>query len=98
MNRQPSLSGAGAGAYYEALRAEIARIAETEMDSVATTPSSGSPGSRAEFPRLELSRPLDGVVMLRATTHEVLCDVLERTSHAPRPAGRLRIEVDPLQI
>ena len=39
--------------------------------------------------------PLDGQFLLRAPTHEPLLDLLART---PRPAERLRIEVDPLRI
>ena len=39
--------------------------------------------------------PLDGQFLLRASSHEPLLDVLART---PRPAERLRVEVDPLRI
>ena len=39
--------------------------------------------------------PLDGRYLLRAPSHEPLLDLLART---PRPAGRLRVEVDPLRV
>ena len=39
--------------------------------------------------------PLDGQFLLRAATHEPLLDLLART---PRPAQRLRVEVDPLRV
>lgn len=39
--------------------------------------------------------PLDGQFLLRAPTHEPLLDLLART---PRPAERLRVEVDPLRV
>ena len=39
--------------------------------------------------------PLDGQFLLRAASHEPLLDLLART---PRPAKRLRIEVDPLRV
>lgn len=39
--------------------------------------------------------PRDGRFLLRAPSHEPLLDVLART---PRPAERLRVEVDPLRV
>ena len=39
--------------------------------------------------------PLDGQYLLRAPSHEPLLDLL---AHTPRPAGRLRVEVDPLRV
>ena len=39
--------------------------------------------------------PRDGQFLLRAASHEPLLDLLSRT---PRPAERLRIEVDPLRV
>lgn len=41
---------------------------------------------------VEALGPADGRYLLRAEDHQHLCDALART---PRPAGRLRIEVDP---
>ena len=39
--------------------------------------------------------PLNGQFLLRARTHQPLLDLLART---PRPAERLRVEVDPLRV
>ena len=39
--------------------------------------------------------PADGHWLLRAADHQVLCDALARTV---RPAGRVRVEVDPLRV
>jgi hypothetical protein len=44
---------------------------------------------------LEIRGPLDGRYRVRAPDHQVLCDAL---AGAPRPAGRLRVAVDPLRI
>ena len=46
-------------------------------------------------PGVDVLGPSEGQWLLRAPDHEVLCDTLAAT---PRPAGRLRIEVDPLRI
>lgn len=46
-------------------------------------------------PGVELLGPADGRWLLRAADHRTLCDVLAST---PRPAGRIRVEVDPLRI
>jgi len=43
---------------------------------------------------VELLGPTDGRWLVRAPDHRTLCDALAAT---PRPAGRLRIEVDPLR-
>lgn len=47
-----------------------------------------------EVEGLEVLGPAGGRWLLRAPDHRVLCDSL---AAAPRPAGRLRIEVDPLR-
>ena len=44
---------------------------------------------------VEVLGPLDGRYVARAPDHQVLCDAL---AAAPRPAERLRIEVDPLRF
>ena len=44
---------------------------------------------------VEVLGPSDGQWMVRAATHELLCDAL---AAAPRPGGRLRISVDPLRF
>ncbi len=44
--------------------------------------------------RVEVTGPLDGAWSVRADDHNMLCDVL---ASVPRPAGRLRVEVDPVR-
>jgi primosomal protein N' (replication factor Y) len=39
--------------------------------------------------------PADGAYLVRAPSHSVLCDAL---ASVPRPAGRLRVAVDPLRV
>ena len=49
----------------------------------------------AADPAVIIRGPLDGQFLLRAPSHEPLLDRLART---PRPAERLRVEVDPLRV
>lgn len=44
---------------------------------------------------VEVQGPADGRYRVRADDHTALCDAL---AEAPRPAGRLRVEVDPLRV
>ena len=44
---------------------------------------------------IEVLGPVDGRWLLRAPDHRTLCDALATT---PRPAGRVRVDVDPLRI
>ncbi len=44
--------------------------------------------------RVQVSGPVDGVWSVRAPDHDTLCDLL---ASVPRPAGRLRVEVDPVR-
>jgi primosomal protein N' (replication factor Y) len=44
---------------------------------------------------IEILGPADGRWLVRAPDHGTLCDVLARV---PRPAGRLRLAVDPLRV
>jgi hypothetical protein len=46
-------------------------------------------------PGVEVLGPGDGRWLLRAPDHTTLCAALAVT---PRPAGRLRVEVDPLRV
>jgi primosomal protein N' (replication factor Y) len=46
-------------------------------------------------PSVQVLGPADGAYLLRAPDHRTLCDALAATA---RPAGRLRIAVDPLRI
>lgn len=48
-----------------------------------------------ERPGVELLGPAAGAWLVRAADHQILCDAL---AAAPRPPGRLRIEVDPLRV
>ena len=50
---------------------------------------------QAEETEVRVRGPLDGSFLLRADSHEPLLDLLART---PRPAERLRLEVDPLRV
>ena len=76
------VSGVLAPAYAESLRRE----ADVTTNPDATAPSATTPVS-----------PLgDDRFLVRADTHESLCDLLART---PRPSGRgLRVEVDPASL
>lgn len=44
---------------------------------------------------VDLLGPRDGTWLLRAPDHATLLSALEQ---APRPAGRLRLDVDPLRV
>jgi len=54
----------------------------------AAVAGAGSPG-------VEVLGPDDGRWLVRAPDHEALCDAL---AAAPRPPGRLRVEVDPARV
>jgi primosomal protein N' (replication factor Y) len=45
-------------------------------------------------PGVEVSGPVDGAWSVRGPDHDKLCDLL---ASVPRPAGRLRVEVDPVR-
>ena len=52
--------------------------------------------SRRSAPEgVEVLGPADGRWLVRAADHRTLCDALAATA---RPAGRLRVEVDPLRV
>ena len=91
-----------------ALHADPSRLAVVEAarraalrfppdTAVAAVSGQGAPAFVAALPPasgLEVLGPADGRWLLRAPGHRTLCDALAAT---PRPAGRLRIEVDPLR-
>jgi len=54
----------------------------------------GAALARAAPPAVEVRGPVDGVWSVRAPDHERLCDLL---AAVPRPAGRLRVAVDPVR-
>jgi primosomal protein N' (replication factor Y) len=60
-------------------------------DPWSATPWGAPPGPR----EVEILGPADGRWLVRAPDHGILCDVLARV---PRPAGRLRLAVDPLRV
>ncbi len=60
--------------------------------SGAAADAYGSALAVAAAPGVEVSGPLDGQWSVRADDHSALCDML---ASVPRPAGRLRVEVDP---
>ena len=77
------VSGVLAPAYAEALRGEADAPTGPPAPGPAPTTTSVSPLGDDRF-------------LLRADTHEPLCDLLART---PRPPGRgLRVEVDPVSL
>ena len=90
-----------------ALHADPDRVAEAERPrrvELAFPPATALArvsGPRAEAfvaglsASLEALGPDDGRWVLRAPDHQVLCDGL---AAAPRPAGRLRVEVDPQRL
>ena len=66
--------------------------------AMAVVSGAGAPAFVEAFGRPEhvvVQGPVDGAWRLRAPDHQVLCDALAATA---RPAGRLRIEVDPLRM
>ncbi len=92
-----------------ALLAEPTRVSDAERDrrqllgyppakAMAVVSGASAPAWVDAFvaPRgVELLGPSEGQWIVRAATHELLCDSL---AAAPRPGGRLRIEVDPLRF
>ena len=104
--RQPDHPGVQA-----AVRADPSIVAAVERDRRRTLglPPYGAqarvsgPGAEAfiaalrqdEGTEVGIRGPLDGNYLLRARSHEPLLDLLAGT---PRPAERLRVEVDPLRV
>jgi primosomal protein N' (replication factor Y) len=89
-----------------ALHADPSRLAVVEAarraalrfppeTAVASVSGQAAPAFVAALaPGLEVLGPANDRWLLRAPDHKTLCDALAAT---PRPAGRLRIEVDPLR-
>ena len=89
------VSGVLAPVYAEALGRELQVPAESEAGAGAGAGLSGSgpPGAHSS---VTLSPLGDDRFLLRADSHEPLCDLLART---PRPSGRgLRVEMDPATL
>jgi primosomal protein N' (replication factor Y) len=86
--------------------AEAQRRADLRFPPVAPMAAVSGPGAAElvaalemppvlDQPRLEVLGPAAGRWLVRATSHEELAEALAR---APRPAARVRIEVDPLRV
>ncbi|HET7651851.1 MAG TPA: hypothetical protein VFK42_02375 [Acidimicrobiales bacterium] len=92
-----------------ALHADPSRVSAAEADrrralgyppfaAMAVLSGEAAPAFVAELgrpPGVAVLGPTDGRWLLRAPDHETLCDAL---AAAPRPPGRLRVEVDPLRL
>ena len=82
---------------------ERARRRELGLPPYSAQAKVSGPGAEAFIAALKeagdtavsIHGPLDGQYLLRAPTHEPLLNLLART---PRPAERLRVEVDPLRV
>jgi primosomal protein N' (replication factor Y) len=80
----------------ERVRREFLRF--PPVTALAAVSGASAPAFIENFghpPGVEVLGPSDGQWLLRAADHELLCGALGRT---PRPAGRLRVEVDPLRV
>jgi primosomal protein N' (replication factor Y) len=75
------------------LRSEIGLPPAVAMALVSGQAAPAFMEALATPPGVTIQGPVDGTWRLRAPDHEVLCDALAAVA---RPAGRLRIEVDPL--
>jgi primosomal protein N' (replication factor Y) len=97
------LSGPGAAAFADALRALVRDEAGVAAGGDVTRAGEPVPGPLRVFAevgpgraRIEVSEPdEDGGVLVRAGTVDTLCDVL---GAVPRPVDRLRLEVDPVGV
>jgi primosomal protein N' (replication factor Y) len=82
-----------------AAAAERPRRSELALPPAAALAQVSGPRAEAFVgglpPSLEVLGPDDGRWLLRAPDHKALLDAL---AGAPRPAGRVRVEVDPLRI
>lgn len=82
---------------------EPRRLVRAQLRMPPTTAIAAVAGEAAEefveslrgTPGLEVSGGADGQWILRAVDHEALCGAL---SEVPRPAGRLRLSVDPQRV
>jgi primosomal protein N' (replication factor Y) len=92
-----------------AVAGDPARVAAAERErrqllrfppfsAMAAVSGAGAPAFVAAFghpPTVDVVEVATGQWLLRAPDHVTLCDALAAT---PRPAGRLRVEVDPLRV
>ncbi len=79
----------------EGERRELLRLPPMTALAAVSGAAAGAFVDSIAVPGVEVLGPSEGVWLLRSLDHETLCDVIART---PRPAGRLRIEVDPSRI
>ena len=76
-------------------RAELGWPPATAMALVSGAVAEAFIAALPSRPDIEVLGPVDDRWIVRAADHTVLCDTLAAT---PRPAGRLRVEVDPLRL
>jgi primosomal protein N' (replication factor Y) len=86
------ISGAAAPDFVAAL---AARSPDPLLPPTAPSSPAPAPASPATPAGVELLGPADGRWLVRAADHRALCDTL---AAVPRPAGRLRVAVDPPRI
>jgi primosomal protein N' (replication factor Y) (superfamily II helicase) len=78
-----------------ARRTELEYPPVTAMAHVSGAAAAAYVAALRAQPGLQLLGPADGAWLVRAPDHRTLCDALAAT---PRPAGRLRVAVDPLRL
>jgi primosomal protein N' (replication factor Y) (superfamily II helicase) len=66
----------------------LARVSGAQADAYGEALAAAAPSG------VEVRGPVDGAWSVRAPDHTTLCDLL---AAVPRPAGRLRVEVDPVR-
>ena len=86
------------GIVAEAERARRALLSLPPCSAIAEVSGAGAPAfikALGQPPGVTAADTAEGRWLLRAATHDQLCDALAATN---RPSGRLRIEVDPLRV
>jgi primosomal protein N' (replication factor Y) len=80
----------------DAERRELLRLPPTRaVAAVSGIAASAWVDALGTPPGIDVLGPADGRWLLRCDDHQMLCDAI---AAVPRPAGRLRIEVDPLRL
>lgn len=91
------VSGPAAGDFVAALASSPASAPAdtTALWGTTPAPATSAPATAGPPAEVEVLGPAGGKWLVRAPDHQGLCDALAAT---PRPAGRLRVAVDPLRI